>query len=138
MIDELADHPARNRADGDRREQRRGEQPDREPDPTAPAHPLAAEIVARLPHGDAAVLRVRDQDHALDLDTLLFDERDERLEVPTRLVDVLVNGDENVGRRISHRASWQPAADSDLRFASELHPIGTNFPETSPARLSGY
>ena len=84
VIDELADHPARDRADRDRREQRRREQPDREPDPAAPAHPLAAEVVAGLPHRDAAVLRVRDEDHALDLDLLLLDERDQRLEVARR------------------------------------------------------
>ena len=50
VVDELADHPARDRPDRDRREQRRREQADREPDPAAPAHPLAAEVVARLPH----------------------------------------------------------------------------------------
>ena len=136
VIDELADHPTRNRTDRHRREQRRGEQPDGEPDPAAPAHPLAAEIVARLPHGDAAILRVRDKDHALDLDSLVFDERDERLEVSSRPVDVLVTGDENVGRRISHWASWQRAADSDPRFAWGRHPIGRNCRETSPAGQS--
>ena len=48
VVDELADHPARDRADGDRGEQRRREQADREPDAAAPAHPLAAEVVAGL------------------------------------------------------------------------------------------
>ena len=56
VVDEPADHAARDRADRDRREQRRREQADREPDPAAPARPLAAEVVARLPHRDAAVL----------------------------------------------------------------------------------
>ena len=99
---ESADHPARDRPDGDRREQRRREQANREPDPAAPACPLAAEVVARLLHGDAAVLRVRDEDHALDLDFLLLDERDERLEVLRRLVDVAVARDEDIRRRLRH------------------------------------
>ena len=38
-------------------------------------------MIARLPHRDVAVLGVRDEDHALDLDLLVLDERDERLEV---------------------------------------------------------
>ena len=97
VVDELADHPARDRPDGDRREQRRREQADREPDTAAPARPLAAAIVARLPHADAAVLRMRDEDDALDRDLLLLDERDQRLEVLRRLVDVLVTGNEDVG-----------------------------------------
>ena len=106
VVDELADHPARDRPDGDRREQRRREQADREPDSAAPARPLAAEVVARLPHADAAVLRVRDEDDALDRDLLLLDERDERLEVLRRLVDVLVTGDEDVGGWcLSHHGS---------------------------------
>ena len=33
---------------------------------------------------------------------LLLDERDERLEVARRLVDVLITGNEDVGRRVSH------------------------------------
>ena len=57
VVDELADHPARDRPDGDRRQQRRREQADREPDPAAPAQPLATEVVARLPHRDTAVVR---------------------------------------------------------------------------------
>ena len=97
VVDELAHHPARDCPDGDRREQRWREEADREPDTAAPAHPLAAAIVARLPHADAAVVRVRDQDDALDRDPLLLDERDKRLEVLRRLVDVLVTGDEDVG-----------------------------------------
>ena len=105
VVDELADHPARDRPDGDRREQRRREQADREPDAAAPARPLAAEVVAGLLHRDAAVLRVRDEDDALDRDLLVLDERDQRLEVLRRLVDVLVAGDEDVGRCLSHHGS---------------------------------
>ena len=75
------------------------------PDAAAPAHALAAAVVARLSHADAAVLGVRDQDDALDRDLLLLDERDQRLEVLRRLVDVLVAGDEHVGRCLSHRGS---------------------------------
>ena len=64
----LLDHPARDCPDGDRREQRRREEADRDPDTAAPARPLAAAIVARLPHADAAVVRMRDQDDAVDRD----------------------------------------------------------------------
>ena len=53
VVDELADHPARDRPDGDRRQQRRREQAHRDPDAAAPAQPLAAEVVAGLPHRDA-------------------------------------------------------------------------------------
>ena len=102
VVDELPDHPARNRADRDRRKQRRRKQADRQPDSAAPTHPLAAQVVTRLPHRDAAVRRVGDEDHALDLDPLLLHERDKRLEVLGRLVDVLVAGDENVGRSVGH------------------------------------
>ena len=97
VVGESADHPACDRPDGDRREQRRRKQADREPDPAAPAGPLAAEVVAGLLHRDASVLRVRDEDDALDRDFLLLDQRDERLEVFRRLVDVLVTGNEDVG-----------------------------------------
>ena len=57
VVDELADHPARDRPDRHRRQQRRREQTNREPDPAAPAQSLATEVVARLPHRDTAVLR---------------------------------------------------------------------------------
>ncbi len=120
VVGESADHPARDRPDRDRREHRRREQAHREPDAAAPACPLAAEVVARLLHGDAAVFRVRDEDHALDLDFLLLDERDERLEVLRRLVDVLVTGNEDIGGCLSHQGSpfdsdWQRGSRAVLR-----------------------
>ena len=102
---ESADHPARDRPDGDRREQRRREQANREPDAASPAHSLTAEVVAGPLHRDAAVLRMRDEDDALDRDLLLLDERDQRLEVLRRLVDVLVTGNEDVGGCLSHHGS---------------------------------
>ena len=105
VVGESADHPARDRPDCDRREHRRREQAHREPDAAAPACSLAAEVVARLLHGDAAVFLVRDEDHALDLDFLLLDERDERLEVLRRLVDVRVTGNEDIGGCLSHQGS---------------------------------
>ena len=43
---EPAQHPARDRPDGDGREQRRREQANREPDPAAPARSFTAEVVA--------------------------------------------------------------------------------------------
>ena len=70
VVDELADHPARHCADSDRRQQRRREQANREPDPAAPPQPLATEIVARLAHRDTPVPGVRHQDHTLDRDPL--------------------------------------------------------------------
>ena len=105
VVGELADDPAGDRADGDRREQRGREEANRKPDPAAPARPLAAEVVARLAHADAAVLLVRHEDDALDRDLLLLDEREERLEVLRRLVDVLVARDEHVGRCLGHHES---------------------------------
>ncbi len=106
VVDEPADHPARDRPDGDRREQRRREQAHRDPDSTAPARALAAEVVARLPHADAPVLRMRDEDDAVDRDLLRLDERDQRLEVLRRFVDVLVTGNEDVGQWcLSHHGS---------------------------------
>ena len=97
-----ADDPARDGSDRDRRKQRRREQAHREPDATAPARPLTAQVVAGPLHRDVAVLVVRDEDDALDRDLLLLDERDQRLEVLCRLVDVLVAGNEDVGGFLSH------------------------------------
>ena len=105
VVDELADHPARDRPDGGRGEQRRSEEADRDPDPATPSRPFAAAVVARLSHRDAAVLSVRDQDDALDRDLLVLDERDERLEVLRRFVDVLVARNEHVGRCLGHHDS---------------------------------
>ncbi len=102
---ESAHHPARDRADRDRREQRRREQAHREPDAAAPARSLTTEVVSRSLHADAAVLRVRHEDHALDRDLLLLDERDQCLEVLRCLVDVLVTGNEDVGGCLSHQGS---------------------------------
>ena len=100
-----ADHPARDRPDGDRREQRRREQAHRKPDAASPAHSLAAEVVAGPLHRDAAVLRMRHEDDALDRDLLVLDERDQCLEVFRRLVDVLVTGNEDVSGCLGHRGS---------------------------------
>ena len=105
VVDELADHPARDRPDGGRSEQRRREESDRDPDPATPSRPFAAAVVARLSHRDAAVLSVRDQDDALDRHLLVLDQCDERLEVLRRLVDVLVARNEHVGRCVSHHDS---------------------------------
>ena len=102
VVDELPDHPAGNRSDRNRGKQRRRKQADRQPDSAAPTHPLTAEVVAGLPHSDASVVRVRNEDHALELDLLRLHERDKRLEVLGRLVDGLVASDENVGRSVGH------------------------------------
>ena len=46
---------------------------------------------------------MRDEDDALDRDLLGLDERDQRLEVLRRFVDVLVTGNEDVGGCLSHQ-----------------------------------
>ena len=105
VFGESADHPAGDRPDSDRRKHRRREQAHCEPDATSPGHPLTAEVVAGLLHRDVAVLVVRDEDDALDRDLLLLDERDQRIEVLCRLVDVLVTGNEDIGGCLSHQGS---------------------------------
>ncbi len=105
VVDELADHPARDRPDRHRRQQRRREQTHREADPAAPPESLATEVVARLTYRDTAVLAVRHQDHTLDRDLLVPDQRDERLEVIRRLVDIPVAGDQHIDWCLSHHDS---------------------------------
>ena len=122
VVDELADHPARDRPDRDRRQKRWREQPNREPDPAAPTQPLATEVIAGLPHRDTSVLSVRHQNHALDRDPLVPDQRDERLEVLRRLVDLLVASNEHIGRCFSHHNS---PLRSDDRGRFEGRTIGS-------------
>ena len=102
VVDELADHTARDRPDSRRRQQRRREQTHRKADPAAPPQPFPPTVVTGLAHRDTPVPGVRHQDHALDRDPLLPDERNERLEVLRRLVDLLVAGDEHVCQCLSH------------------------------------
>ena len=64
---------------------------------------------------------VGDQDHALDLHLLVLDQRDERLEVLRRLIDLLVAGDQHIRRCISHHDS----PFSDHRGRSERRTIGS-------------
>ena len=60
-------------------------------------------------------LRVRDEDDPLDRDLLRLDERDERLEVVRRLVDVLITRDKYVRRCLGHSTlPFDPAAGSKL------------------------
>jgi hypothetical protein len=106
MVDELANQPARDRADANGREQRRRKHSNRKADARAPGRALATHLVARLPHSDRAVLRVRDQDHALDRNLLLLHERDKRLEVRRRRLYVLVPGDQDIRCFLRHRASF--------------------------------
>ena len=63
---------------------------------------------------------MRDEDDAVDRDVLRLDERDQRLEVLRRLVDVLVTGNENVGGWcLSHHGS---PFDSVPRLAGGSRP----------------
>ena len=81
VLGELADHAAGGGADGDRREQRRRGEADQDADAAAPAHALAAEVVAGLRDADLAALVVLDEDHAVALDLLVLDELHELVEV---------------------------------------------------------
>ncbi len=45
---------------------------------------------------------MRNQNHALDLDTPLLDEPDQRLEVKRRFIDCLISGNENIGGHVGH------------------------------------
>ena len=106
VVDELADHPTRDRSDRDRREQRRREQTHRDARRHRPSPPPCGRGGRPSGARDAPVLRMRDEDDALDRDILRLDERDQRLEVLRRLVDVPVTGDEDVGRWcLSHHGS---------------------------------
>ena len=98
--------------------------PTARPTPAPQPAPLRPSPVARLPHSDRAVLRVRDEDHALDRNLLLLHERDERLEVRRRRVDVLVPGDQDVGRFLCHRASFRPNVEVSPRPGGKPHPLG--------------
>src|SRR5690242_10147411 len=87
--------------------------------PTPPPHPNppATEVAARLPHRDTAIWGVRHQDHAVDRDLRVPDERAQRLEVLRRPVDVRVARDEHVGRCLSHYDLPSGPAREDLNEA---------------------
>ena len=115
VVDELAGDAARRGAHRRRRQQRRREEAHGNADPAAPAHALAAQVVARLLYRDAAVLGVSDEDHSLDLDLLCLDEPDERLEIGCCRVDVLVAGYEDIRWCICHHCLLWSATASACR-----------------------
>ncbi len=102
LVGELADEAPCGGAGSGRRDQRRRRETYGEPDAAAPGHPLAAHVVARLLHVDRAVLGMRDEDDALDLDLLVHDELDEAFEVLRRRIDVLVSTHEDISRCVCH------------------------------------
>ena len=105
VIDELSDYASRYSTDSDSGQQGRREHSHCQSDAASPAHALAAHVVAGLTHCDAAVLRVRDEDDALDRDLLVLDQRDQPVKVLRRFVDVLVARNEDVSGCLSHLGS---------------------------------
>ena len=127
VVDELAHHAARHGADCNRREQRWREQADRQSDAAAPTDPLAATPITGLPYGDRSILSMCDQDDTIDSDIPVLDSCNERVEVLGRRLDILVAGDENVGRCFSHHRS--PSAPC----AVPLHGCTGRFERTEAA-----
>ena len=89
VLGELADQRAGRSAHDHRGQHRRGDQTDEETDAAAPAHALAAQVVAGLVDDDLALLVFLDQDHAVGLDLLALDELHQRVEVLLRRLDSL-------------------------------------------------
>src|SRR5262249_6143740 len=102
VIDEFADQAAGDRAYRGRRQQRWGEQTDRDADPAAPPRPFTAELIACLTDRNVPFAVVRDEDHAVDLDVAISDERYQTVEISPRSVDLLIAGDEYIGWCVRH------------------------------------
>jgi len=98
VLGEPADEPARRGAHGDRGHQGRRREPDQHADPTAPAEPLATQLVAGVDHPDLALLVPLHEDHALGPDLLLLDEVHELVEVLLGGLEGLVAGQDEFGR----------------------------------------
>ena len=101
VLGELADDAAGGGADGDRGEQRRRGQADEDADAAAPAHALAAEVVAGLRDADLAALVVLDEDDALALDLLVLDELHQPVEILLGRLDGRVAGHDDARTRRS-------------------------------------
>ena len=82
-------------------EQRRRRQADEHADAAAPAHALAAEVVAGLRDADLAALVVLDEDQALALDLLVLDELHEPVEVLLGRLDGRIRGHDE-RERVAH------------------------------------
>ena len=101
VLGELADDAAGGGADGDRGEQRRRGEADQDAHAAAPAHALAAEVVAGLRDADLAALVVLDEDDALALDLLVLDELHQLVEVLLGCLDALIAGHDD-RERVAH------------------------------------
>jgi hypothetical protein len=108
VVGELAHDAAGGGADDHRGKQGRREQADHEADAAAPPETLATGVVAGVQEGDAAVLLVRDEDDALDLDLLRLDELAHAVEVLVCGVDVLVGSYQYVHGAVAHGVSLVP------------------------------
>ena len=80
------------------RQQGRSSQPDRDADAAAPTHTLAAQMVAGLVDGDATLLVLLYQDHALGLDLLVLDQLHQPVEVLLGRLKALVARQKNALR----------------------------------------
>jgi hypothetical protein len=128
VLGELADDAAGRRADCRRGEQRRRRQADQDADAAAPAHALAAEVVAGLRDADPAVLVVLDEDHALALDLLVLDELDQPVEVLLGRLDGLVAGHDHI-EPVSHDPSLFVSVWSEARLlCTERYRMVTHSP----------
>jgi hypothetical protein len=115
VLGEPADQAAGGGADRDRAEQGRREQADQEADAAAPAQALAAQVVARLGHGDLATLVFFDEDDAFALDLLALDQLHEPVKVLLGRLDGRVAGHDDV-IRVAH--------GSLLVFSNRCSPAG--------------
>ena len=105
VFGELADDAAGSDADGDRGEQRRSREADEHAHTAAPAHALAAEVVAGLRDADLAALVVLYEDETFALDCLVLDERDERVEVLLGRFKCRVGCQDQI-ERVAHGSSY--------------------------------
>ncbi len=107
MVGELPDGGAAGGADGHRREELGLQQPDDEPDATAPAEAVTTHVIARADDAHVAVLVMLDEDHPLDLDLARLDERGDGVEVALGGIEILVGANEDVMRRMAHLRSFR-------------------------------
>ena len=114
VLGELADDAAGGRADGRRGQQRRRGQADQDAHAAAPAHALAAEVVAGLRDADLAALVVLDEDDALALDLLVLDELHQPIEVLLGRLDALIAGHDD-RERVAHWSLPGPLGESGRR-----------------------
>jgi hypothetical protein len=92
-------------------------------------------MIARLQDRNAVIDGVRDEDDPLDLDPLVVHERNQRVEVVRRHLDVLVASDQNISRGVSHRFSLRPVNAGDGLSPSQASSPAARSTACSTARL---